>query len=342
MVDPSALLADPQWLAHRFVEEGDAFRFARVERERHDAVPFLVDSYLGPLDIGGDVPTARCLELPEAPPLHFLFHSAFCGSTMLTRAFDVPGLAMGLSEPVVLNDVVGFRRRGAAPPAVARAADAATRLLGRPFGAGEAAVVKPSNLINPLAGLLLALRPRSRAVFLHAPLETFLISVAHKGMHCRIWVRELLEGYLRDGALAGMGFEAENFFRQSDLQVAAVGWLAQMRIFERLGERIGPQRLVSLDADLMLADPAEAIARAAEHYGLAMRREQAEALAGGPAFTRHSKSGGAYTPEKRAADYARVREAHGDEIGMVAEWARAVAGTAGIPLTARWPLLVQS
>ena len=45
---------------------------------------------------------------------------------MLARALDLPGVAMGLSEPVILNDVVGFRRRGAAPRDVARLADAAT------------------------------------------------------------------------------------------------------------------------------------------------------------------------------------------------------------------------
>ena len=46
--------------------------------------------------------------------------------------FIGPQLAMywreHLSEPQALNDVVGFRRRGADPRAVARAADAATRL----------------------------------------------------------------------------------------------------------------------------------------------------------------------------------------------------------------------
>ena len=106
---------------------------------------------------------------------------------------------MGLSEPAVLNDVVGFRRRGATPPAVARAADLSLRLLGRPFGPGEAVIVKPSNILNPLAELLLTIEREGRALFLYAPLETFLISVTRKGLHCRAWVRELLEGYVQEG-----------------------------------------------------------------------------------------------------------------------------------------------
>jgi hypothetical protein len=332
MADAATLLGDPEWLAHRFVESDDAFRFVRVDREAHGQAPFLTDAYLGERPLGGDVTTQNCLSLQGEAPLHFLFHSAFCGSTMLTRAFDLPGLAMGLSEPVVLNDLVGFRRRGADTRAVARAADAATRLLARPFATGEAVVVKPSNIINPLAALLMALRTEARAVFLYAPLETFLISVAHKGLPRRIWGRELLEGYLRDGALVGMGFEPEDFFRQSDLQIAAIGWLAQQRLFAELANRVGPQRLASLDADHMVAQPGEALQAVAKHYGLAISPEQLAAILAGPALARHSKSGQAYSPAQRQADYAQVRQAHTDEIGMVLEWSRTVAEGAGIAL----------
>ena len=338
----SAVLTDPEWFAHRFVEADDAFRLIRLGRTEHAAMPFLTDDYLGERLQGGDVATDLCLRLPGDAPLHFLFHSAFCGSTMLVRALDVAGVAMGLSEPLVLNDIVGFRRRNADPRAVARMADAATRLLARPFGADKAVVVKPSNLINPLASLLMALRSEAQAVFLFAPLETFLISVARKGLHCRIWVRELLEGYLRDGALEGLGFEPEDYFRQSDLQVAAVGWLAQHRLFAQLAERVGPQRLASLDADAMLQDPARALAAVSKHYGLDLGSAQIAAILTGPAFSQHSKSGAAYSGEARAADYARVREAHGDEIDMVMTWAQAVAQTASVSLAGPNPLLAQA
>ncbi len=335
----ASLLTDPEWLAHRFVESDDSFRFMRLPRADHAAMPFLTDDYLGQREIGGDVSTEQCLMLASDTPLHFLFHSAFCGSTMLARALDLPGLAMGLSEPRALNDLVGLRRRGADPRTVARAADAATRLLGRPFGAGEAVVIKPSNLINPLAALLMALRPQAKAVFLHAPLETFLISVARKGLHCRNWVRELLEGYLLDGAIAGLGFETQEHFRQSDLQVAAVGWLAQHRLFADLAAKLGPQRLASLDADAMLADPARALRTVAAHYGLTMREAQLAEVLAGPALSQHSKSGAAYSSAARAADYARVRAAHGEEIGMVMVWAQAVAKAAGVSMDAPNPLL---
>ena len=334
-------LADPEWFAHRYVEDADAFRLIALARAEHAAMPFLTDEYLGTARTAQDVPVAACLAELGPGRLHFLFHSAFCGSTLLTRALDRPGLAMGLSEPQVLNDLVGFRRRGAPPAAVARTADAALRLLGRSYGAAEAVVVKPSNLLNPLAALLLALQPASNAVLLYAPLETFLISVVRKGLHCRLWVRELLEGYLREN-FVGLGFTSDDYFRQSDLQVAAIGWLAQHRHFAALVDKYGAQRVATLDADRMTARPAEAMAAVLRHYGLAADHATIAAIVAGRAFAQHSKSGARFTAAQRTAEYAAARSAYGAEIDMVVAWAERVAETFGVAIEAPAALLAQA
>ena len=333
---PAFDLADAQWLAHRYVESDDAVRFIHLPRAEHERHAFLIDSLLGERPVAPDLPAQGLLALPRGR-LQFLFHSAFCGSTLLARALSVPGVAMGLSEPAILNDVVGFRRRGARPAAVARTADLALRLLGRPFGPGEAVIVKPSNILNPLAELLLALQEQGQALFLYAPLETFLISVARKGLHCRAWVRELLEGYVQDRFI-DLGFAPEDYFRLTDLQVAAVGWLAQHRHFTTLASKLGG-RLASLDADLLTAQPEAAISAVATHYGLTL---DAAAVVAGPAFQRNSKSGAAYSPAERSADYQAARAAYGEEIGMVVTWAEAVATNVGLALAGPNPLPLQA
>lgn len=338
--DANSLLTDAEWLAHRYVEQSDSFRFSRLPRADHASMPFLTDDCLGQRQSGGDLPAESCLTLPGDARLSFIFHSAFCGSTLLTRALSRPYMAMGLSEPVLLNDLVGFRRRGAEPRALARLADLSTRLLARPFGPDEAIIVKPSNVVNPLAELLLALRPVANAVFLYAPLETFLVSVVRKGLACRLWVRELLAGYLREGFVA-LGFKPEDHFLHSDLQVAAVGWLAQHAHFQRLANRFGPDRIRSLDADLLNAKPAEALAAAAAHFGLSLSEAEIVEIVSGPTFTRHSKFGQSFTPENRAEEYASARVAHRDEIDRVVDWAMQVAQGAGISMEGPFPLLDQ-
>lgn len=277
------------------------------------------------------MPLARILADFPKTPLRWIFHSAFCGSTLLAHAFDAPGISSSLSEPVLLNDVVGLRRRGADPRQVARVADAALRVLGRVYANERAVVVKPSNVANPLAELLLALQPEAPAIFLYAPLETFLISVARKGLGCRLWVRELLEGYLRENFVT-LGFKPDDYFRQSDLQIAAVGWLAQHAHFARLSTKVGPDRLCALNADQLMESPRTAIEAVARQFRLGLDPAAIEAISGGAAFAQHSKSGVAYSPASREADYAAARAAHGEEIDVVLAWARQVAESAGVSL----------
>lgn len=333
----TAVLRDAEWLAHRYDAAADRVQLRHIVRARHANGPFLTDEYLGSDGEATILPMAAILDAPVPAAPHFIFHSAFCASTLLVRAFDAPGLAMGLSEPVILNDVVGVRRRGAAPRDVARALDGSLRLLARPFGPGEAVVVKPSNVANPLIPAMLRLWPDARAVLLHAPLEEFLASVARKGMWCRLWARELLAGLLADGAI-DLGFSPDDYFRQTDLQVAAVGWLAQHMLFARLLASDDGRRLVSLDSATIFADPARTMTGLGGHFGLAADAGRIAAIADGPAFARHSKFGGTFTASDRERERAEAAMAHGEEIAKVAEWAGIVASNAGIALTLARPL----
>lgn len=326
--------ADPSWLAHRYEPVRDELLYHHVPRQRHRDGPFLTDELVGDqprqvLDRESGVAAARA----HAAPLHFIFHSAFCASTLMVRALDLPGVAMGLSEPVLLNDVTGIRRRGERTGAdLARLLDHAMALLARPWGAGESVIVKPSNILCGLQRPMLALRPEARAVLLHAPLGPFLASVARKGLWCRLWVRELLEGLLRDG-LVDLGFAPNDFFRMTDLQVAAIGWLAQHRQFALLAQHF-PDRVRSLDSEQLMADPARAIGAVAAWFGL-----PAERFVEHQALTRHSKSGQPFSAADRAGEQAAARAAHNDEIEKVEAWAMVIAERCGIAMALPAPLL---
>src|SRR3546814_19475341 len=105
---------------------------------------------------------------------------------MRTHALDQSAVAAGRSEPVLLNAMVGWRRRGAAPRDHGRVMDGALAMLARSFAPDEAVIVKPSDSFNPLARGALQLRPEARALLLYSPLRAFLLSVARKGMWCRL------------------------------------------------------------------------------------------------------------------------------------------------------------
>lgn len=326
------LLADPEWLPHRYDETGDAFRFVRVPREGHRAVTFLTDEYLSGVDDFVAVP--RVAIDPGAiakAPLQFVFHSAYCCSTLVARMFDAPGLSMGLKEPQLLNDMIGWRRRGAEPKRLASTLDASLALISRPFAAGEMVVAKPSNIVNSLSPAILALRPEARAIQLYAPIEEFLASVADKGMWGRRWVRQALVGQVHDDILCHR-FTAEELLELTDLQAAGLGWLSNHAVFHRNRQRFGADRVMLCDSETVLADPQETAVRFFEHFGIMLDDQQAQTIAAGEAFTTNSKDGSQYSRAAREARLATRREKYGEEIDMVATWVRHMAQGLDIPI----------
>ncbi|MGK6322480.1 hypothetical protein ACMGDM_05285 [Sphingomonas sp. DT-51] len=335
---PPSLL-DATWLAHRYDPGHDAFHLRPVGRETHRAVTFLSDEYLpatpDPLVLRRAAARAAA---PAPAPLHWIFHSAFCCSTLLARAFDLPGTAMGLKEPFVLHDLIGWRRRGEPGPDLASVLDDTLALLARPFAPGEAVVVKPSTIANAFAPALLTLRADSAALLLYAPLPTFLGSVAKKELEGRLWVRTLLTGMLDDG-LARFGYSPREYLALTDLQVAALGWLGQQQLFAEVAARFGAGRVRTLDSATLMARPRDALAALAALYRLPLEGAALDAIVAGPAFTRHSKFGTAFDATARAAEHHDAAALHAREIEVVVRWAEQVAVTFGIAQAPPAPLL---
>jgi hypothetical protein len=337
--DPAAVASDATWLPNRYDESEDLVHFVRLTREGHRAVTFITDEYI-PAEAPRLVVRRSDVAAAAGPPapLHFIFHSAYCCSTVLARAVDIEGVSMGLKEPLILNDMVGWRRRGADPRRLGAMLDTTLNLLAQPFAPGEAVVVKPSNVLNGIAPALLGLRPQSNAILLYAPLPDFLRSIARKGLWGRRWVRELFIGQLRDG-IVDLGIGEQNYLDLTDLQVAAAGWLAQQDVFARLIGRLGPARVRTLDSATLMERPAEAMAGLSDLFGLGLDGRAIERVLAGPAFTSHSKSNAGFGAADRLAEQRDAARTHADEIEKVAVWAEAVAAAAGLPMRLEASLL---
>jgi hypothetical protein len=333
-----AQIADPDWLAHRYDPGHDAVHFVRADRAARRAATFLTDEFLPTATNPAIVARGQALAAaPLADPVHFIFHSAYCCSTLLAQALDHVGSAATLKEPVILNDLVGWRHRGGSAAQVADRLDSVLTLLGRGFVPGEAVVIKPSNVVNALAPTMLTLRPQARAVLLYAPLRVFLISIARKGMWGRLWVRDLLAKQLADG-MVDLGFAADDYLRLTDLQAAAVGWLAQADLFATLIARF-PDRVRSLQSERLVAAPRPALTRICDLFALAADAGAIDATAASDAFNRNAKNGAAYGATDRATEQVNGAALHADEIDKVVVWAEAVARGAGVPLDLPAPLL---
>ncbi|MEZ5710058.1 MAG: hypothetical protein R3E02_11795 [Blastomonas sp.] len=333
------IVSDAELLLHRYDETNDNYQFVQVSRDVHRASTFLTDQHL-PKDLASVVlrriDTIR--DIPTGAPVHFIFHSAYCCSTMLARAFDIEGISMGLKEPVVLNDMVGWKRRGSDPKKLAEVLDQSMRWLSKPFTRGESIIIKPSNIVNILAMGILALRPNAKAVLLHAPLRTYLQSIAKKNLWGRLWVRTLLIGQIKDRMIEPFGMTNDDLLALSDLQVAAIGWLAQHSLFNMTIARMGGDRVKSLNSENFLANKRETMTRLRELYELDIPDHRLDEVLGGPAFVTHSKTGADFGSQEREREHIDAAKLHIDEIEKVEAWALSTAERMRIPITLGSPL----
>jgi hypothetical protein len=333
------LLSDPDWFLHRLDAGSGAARFVYLPRDVQRSVTFLSDQYLPKEASRADLPAAELQRrMTASGRLHFLFHSAFCCSTLLARALDVPGRVFSLKEPAALNDLAAGRLAQVPSNRITELLDRALSLYARTKTAGEPIVVKPSNEANNLLELCLKLRPESRAVLMYSPLPAFLRSVAKRGLWGRTWARQLFQT-LSPTAPFATGFTAEETFRQSDLQIAGLCWLMHHAQFVRAASQFGA-RIRTLESTVLLGDPERALLALSDLFGLGLTREDAASIAGGTVFQENSKSmTRGYDRAVRADENAAVDAAHGEEIGMVVTWVRSVAQHCRVPMEMPAPLV---
>lgn len=324
MNSPAALAADPHWLPHAFDPARGVLMFKRLPRERLGASAFLADIAGEPGYESAEVQLGALASAAPQPaaPVTFIFHTAFCRSTLLVRALEQPGISTGLSEPGIIASLAG------AGPAGQAALAPVAALLARSWGPGEAVFVKPTNHANMLAPALMRALPQARAVLMSNPLPSFLAAVVRKGMMGRRWGRQL---YLELMGYAGMdlGMDGREQFLMTDLQATALAWFLNQRFLAAMVQNFGA-RVRVLDGDAFGCDPAAVLARVYDFAGHAVSPDQIAAIASGPVFARDAKTGEDYAA-KAARDAAATSSAvTEDEIAKVGEWIGLIARQAGL------------
>jgi hypothetical protein len=317
---------DPRWLPHTYDVAGSNLTFVFVGREDHGELMFLSDEHFKDQFRKVTFPASEiAAHVGEAQkaPIHFIFHTSFCCSTLMLKALDVPGRAFGLREPDVLinlanrfirSDDVSNRER----------LRLVLRLLARPFEPGDSMIVKPTNFANRLAMPMLEISPESRAVLLYSDVRTLLRSILKRGMWGRIWGRKLFQSTSLWTSL-NFGFSPEETFVLTDLQALGLGWLMQIHQFGELARRMG-ERVAIVDSADFLADPARTLQRTSRLFELHLDQSTIDGIVNGPTFARHSKfSERGYGRAERTADHSAAEAAHHEELEMVVKWVETVA-----------------
>ena len=303
------VVRDANWLPHSYDPQRKALNFAYLDRRARAAATFLDARHIQHPRLSGFAPVDH---LPDDAvnetrgPLHFIFHTSFCCSTLLARAFDQPGVSMGLKEPAVLGQFARDLSTGRSAPGAIRALETTLHLLSRPLQPNETQIVKPSNLFNALIPQMMHLRPDAKAILLYSPLESFLRTVARRGIYGRLFARQLFQAFSVAMPL-DVRYPTDELMQQTDMQIAVQAYLMQIACFRAL-EISYPHRTRTLNSETLLAQPAASFAKACEFFDLDLDEASQAAIVNGPVFRQHAKQpnvafdGAAYKRQQKVAD----------------------------------------
>lgn len=252
-----------------------------------------------------------------ADDIHYIFHSAYCCSTLLASALsELPGMLV-LKEPVTLLQLAnGMVPRRQLP--LVRA------LLARRNDPAHWVVVKASSSCSVLGAELLEQAPSARALFLYSDLRSFLLAVVKDPSRAgrmretlaRSGTCEALGAWWPDGA------PVADVAALDDASLAAWVWIGRLRAFARMQRQAGPQRVAALDGTRVADAPADALDATLAALALpAAPADRARVLAG-DVWRRHAKAPSmAYDRDMRERELGELAAVHRPAIALAEDYA---------------------
>lgn len=244
----------------------------------------------------------------------FIFHTAFCGSTLMSQLLDALYETLPLREPEALGNLLAYLRAPQVPEQHKRATfGPVMQLLARRYEPTQIAIIKANDYCNPMAREILQRDSRAPLLFMYVPLEEFVVACLRVPARCA-WIRQ------RCNAVRAMAPqhlpEAQELVLAHDAfsEMAAFYWAYNISLY-RQAYGVSPERLRCLDFNALLADPLRLVHACARHFDLAPRvgvnaDEVLTRLLG--VYSKNSHY--SYSPAKRLKDIAELRQRYAAQI----------------------------
>lgn len=305
------VIGNADWFPDNIDFNRNTFGFVRTGRNALSKESFLDARWNRSAFTRVDIPIPTVLSAVEnlpRPKLNFIWHTAFCCSTLIARCLDAESTNLSLKEPQVLILLAEAKRTGRQ---TSGETNAAFKLLGRGH---EPVLVKPTNAVNNL--IPEAVRATDgQMLFLYSDCKSFLISIAKKGEMGRIFVRKLFGLFSADGHPQAK-WPWQTLFELSDMQVAALVWHMQIAEFRRSRDA---SRSAALNCDDFLAHPRQTLEKLNAFFGLHLSAPQLDAAL--LHLARNAKDANeTFSAERRASEANDVARMFGGELDTVVEW----------------------
>ncbi|HEY1631971.1 MAG TPA: hypothetical protein VGF56_11695 [Rhizomicrobium sp.] len=239
--------------------------------------------------------------LPESAD--FIFHIGHVGSTLLARLMGAHSNILALREPMVLRTFAQTGRHDLAP---------VLKLLSRTFRPGQRALVKATSFVSEIAPQIMARAYGPKAIFMFVPAEIYLATILG-GPNSRQEARMLgVARYNRLRARKPIPQPA------SEGELIAMSWACEMTALQAVTQS---ERILWLDFDRFLADPANALGQCFRHIGVDATDAEIATILAGPDMRTYSKAQEYdYDAKLRQDVLAQARAEHGAEIARGMAW----------------------
>lgn len=307
------VIGNTDWFPDNVDFNRNTFGFVRTDRRALSKESFLDPrwnrSALSRVDIPMPVVSSAVENLPR-PKLNFIWHTAFCCSTLIARCLDAEATNLSLKEPQILIALAEAKRAGRQ---IGGTDASVFNLLARRHGR-EQVLIKPTNAVNNLIPEAVRVTD-GRMLFLYSDCKSFLISIAKKGEMGRIFARKLF-GLLAADGHSQAKWPWQTLFELSDMQVAALIWHMQIAEFQRSRD---VSRSAVLNCDDFLAHPRETLEKLNAFFALEISTTQLDAAL--PLLARNAKdTTESFSAERRASEATDAAKMFGGELDTVVEW----------------------
>lgn len=269
-------------------------------------------------------------------PINYIFHTAFCCSTLISRCLDIQGICSALREPAVFMQMANYKRAG--DPCFLDVhrqqalLDTVLFLLAKSTGPGETTLVKPTNAANNLIVEVLQNKHSHGILLLYSSLGRFLVSIIKKGEEGRAFIRRLFNVIRMDSERSN-SLPLDSLSQLTDLQIAALVWYLQMDAYQKVLDKYTGANIRTLDCDMFLADPLITLTKLCELFDINVNMQILEEIVTGPVLSKYSKNGVRdYDASVRETEHARIVAQYRETIDGIIAWSDHIRPEGPVPL----------
>ena len=326
------LISNKNYLAYKFNFNTENVELLPVKPDEIRRVSALKLEYIDAHRQLIPVPLTELVELLDSPnetllenPPRFIFHTAFCASTFLSRCLDVDGVSVGLREPQLLLDAANAKRLQWRSETTrlnhSHFPKLALLLLQKHATPSEKLIIKPINSVNNIIPELLQITGSGKSLLLYTDARNFLLSSLRKGEGGKHVIRAMFDllrcdfPHLANLSLSGM-------LHMTDMNIILTFWRLQIEQAEKALQQFSSKKvLASMYGENLIHKPMEALEAANQFLDLGISPEQIEDIVKSDSrFNDAKDSGKRFSPQKRKETYQKLEDFYGVDLDNVLNW----------------------